>query len=53
MPGVKNHGSIQCPCPDAVQFPFETHQIADLEPAPSETLPAFTESRWLRLDGKY
>lgn len=33
-------------------LPFEAKEIADLEPTPLETVPAFTEENWLRLDGR-
>jgi hypothetical protein len=33
-------------------LPFETKEVVDLEPTPLEKLPAFTESGWLRLDGR-
>ena len=36
-----------------VELPFEAREIADLEPAAPEKLPAFNESDWLRLDGRY
>ncbi len=34
------------------KLPFEIREIADLEPVPSEKLPAFCEENWLRLDGR-
>ena len=37
---------------DYNQLPFETGDIADLEPANLETLPSFSEDKWLRLDGR-
>lgn len=33
-------------------LPFEAKEIVDLEPADLDKVPAFTESDWLRLDGK-
>lgn len=33
-------------------LPFEAKEIADLEPTPLETAPAFVEENWLRLDGR-
>jgi len=33
-------------------LPFETEEIIDLEPADLDKVPAFSESGWLRLDGR-
>jgi len=34
------------------RLPFEAKEIADLEPALLDKVPAFSEENWLRLDGK-